>query len=48
MASTEKLDLKKEMKEFYTASHKEVTEVVVPRIEYLMIDGKGDPNTSPE
>jgi hypothetical protein len=44
----EKIDLKKQLKEFYSASAKEVREVVVPPLRYLMIDGKGDPNTSAE
>ena len=43
-----KIDLKKELKGFYRASDKEVTIVDVPPFYYLMIDGEGDPNTSPE
>ena len=42
-----KVDLKKELKQLYRAS-KEATEVVVPPLKYLMIDGQGDPNTSAE
>lgn len=42
----EKIDLKKELKSFYKPSAKEVSEVNVPRLNFLMIDGKGDPNTS--
>ena len=43
-----KVDLKKELKQLYKASIKNVTQVTVPPLRYLMIDGKGDPNTSPE
>lgn len=43
-----KLDLKKELKELYDAPKGEVAEVEVPPIKYLMVDGKGDPNTSQE
>lgn len=43
-----KIDFKKELKEFYGPSIKEVSEVNVPVTNYLMIDGKGDPNTSQE
>ena len=42
----EKLDLKKTLKQFYLPSSKEVTQVEVPGMNYLMIDGHGDPNTS--
>ncbi len=40
------LDWKKELKHLYQPSTKEVTQVDVPAMNYLMIDGKGDPNTS--
>lgn len=43
-----KLDWKKELKDLYSASKEEATEVDVPPTTYLMIDGKGDPNTSGE
>ncbi|WP_368563831.1 GyrI-like domain-containing protein [Pseudoxanthomonas sp. UTMC 1351] len=43
-----KIDLKKELKQFYEASAKEVVEVDVPRFKFLMVDGQGDPNTSPQ
>lgn len=43
-----KLDLKKELKPLYLPSRKDVEVVRVPRFNYLMIDGIGDPNTSPE
>ncbi len=43
-----KIDLKKELKQLYTASAKSVERVTVPQLRYLMMDGKGDPNSSPE
>lgn len=43
-----KLDLKKELKNVYTAPTRKVAEVDVPPMKYLMVDGKGDPNTSQE
>lgn len=43
----EKRDLKQELKLFYTASAKEVTTVDVPAMNFLMVEGEGDPNTSP-
>ncbi len=42
----EKVDLKKELRHLYNPSAKEVVEVDVPAMNYLMIDGTGDPNTS--
>ncbi|MEO6184760.1 MAG: GyrI-like domain-containing protein [Steroidobacteraceae bacterium] len=42
----EKTDLRKELKQFYRPSAKTITEVQVPPFRYLMIDGRGDPNTS--
>ena len=42
----EKLDLKKQWKCLYQPSAKAVTEVDVPLLTYLMVDGEGDPNTS--
>ena len=41
----EKLDLKKYLKHLYQTSAKEVVEVDVPSMNYLMVDGEGDPNT---
>lgn len=41
-----KVDLKKELKHLYQPSAKEVVQVDVPTMNYLMVDGKGDPNTS--
>jgi hypothetical protein len=41
-----KIDLKKEYKSLYSPSVKEVTLVDIPAFNFLMIDGRGDPNTS--
>jgi len=43
-----KLDLKKELKQLYFPSAKEVTVVDVPPMNFLMVDGRGDPNTAQE
>ena len=43
-----KIDYKKELKHLYRPSAKKVETVDVPRMNFLMIDGKGDPNTSQE
>lgn len=40
------LDLKKTLKHLYAPSAKDVSVVNVPPMSYLMIDGKGNPNTS--
>ncbi len=42
----EKLDLKKTLKTLYKPSGKKISIVDVPRLNYLMADGKGDPNSS--
>lgn len=42
----EKWDFKKELKHLYFPSAKEVLEVQVPTMDFLMVDGEGDPNTS--
>ena len=42
----EKIDLKKELKHLYQLSAKEVVQVDVPTMNFLMIDGEGNPNTS--
>ena len=44
----DKLDLKKELKEFYAPSAKKFSVVEVPTANFLMIDGQGDPATSVE
>ena len=41
-----KIDLKKDLKHLYQSSAKEVIQVDVPTMHYLMVDGEGDPNTS--
>ena len=41
-----KIDLKKDLKSLYRVSAKQVVQVTVPPLRYLMVDGKGDPNTS--
>jgi hypothetical protein len=43
-----KIDLKKELKDIYAASKSKAKLVEVPKLNYLMIDGEGDPNTSIE
>ncbi|MDP3695089.1 MAG: GyrI-like domain-containing protein [Desulfocapsaceae bacterium] len=42
----QKIDYKKERKHLYSASAKKVEIVEVPLMNFLMIDGQGDPNTS--
>jgi hypothetical protein len=41
-----KMDFKKEFKQFYNPTAKSFTVVDVPPMNFLMIDGQGDPNTS--
>jgi len=41
-----KLDLKKEYRQLYSPSAKECSIVDVPEMQFLMIDGSGDPNTA--
>ena len=41
-----KIDLKKELKTLYSASAKEPAMVDVPGMNFLMVDGEGDPNTA--
>ena len=43
----EKLDLKKLYKTFYSPSAKEFTILDIPPLNYLMVDGHGNPNTVP-
>ena len=43
-----KIDLKKELKHLYSPSSKEVSIIDVPEMNFLMIDGSGDPNTAQE
>lgn len=42
----EKIDFRKELKHLYQPSDGEVVAVEVPAMNYLMVDGEGDPNTS--
>jgi hypothetical protein len=42
------IDYRKELKHLYAPSAKEVALVEVPPLQFLMIDGQGDPNTAPE
>lgn len=43
-----KLDLKKELKHLYSPSPKEPVLVDLPDMNFLMVDGAGDPNTAQE
>lgn len=43
----QKIDLRKELKSLYQPTAKVVVEVEVPAFQFLMVDGEGDPNTSP-
>lgn len=43
-----KMDFKKDLKYLYKPSSVDVSFVEVPQMNFLMIDGRGDPNTSPE
>jgi hypothetical protein len=47
-AQMPKLDLKKELKHLYFPSATEPVIVDVPTMNFLMVDGEGDPNTSEE
>lgn len=42
-----RLDLKKDLRDLYAPSAREVEILRVPKFNYLMIDGQGDPNSSP-
>jgi hypothetical protein len=42
-----RIDLKKDLRQFYTASADEIALVEVPPLRYLMAAGQGDPNTAP-
>lgn len=41
-----KIDYKKELKHLYNPPSKEVVAVDVPKMNFLMIDGAGDPGTA--
>ncbi|MGD9152283.1 MAG: GyrI-like domain-containing protein [Gammaproteobacteria bacterium] len=42
----QKIDLKKELRQLYNPSKKEISVVDVPAMNFLTIDGTGDPNTA--
>jgi len=42
----EKIDLKKTLRNLYQSSAKEIVRVDVPEMNFLMVDGEGDPNIS--
>jgi hypothetical protein len=48
MMNMAKIDLKKENKELYYPKKGQVNLIDVPEINFLMLDGEGDPNTSQE
>jgi len=43
-----KVDFKKKYKELYQPSSKEFVIIDIPKMTFLMVDGKGDPNTAKE
>ena len=43
-----KIDFKKELKHLYQPSTKQFTVVDVPAMQFLMVNGHGNPNTTPE
>jgi hypothetical protein len=45
--SMDKIDFKKELKHLYQPPAKTPVAVEVPAMNYLMVDGEGDPNTAP-
>ena len=42
----EKIDYKKQLKDFYKPSAKKVTEVCIHRMNFLMVDGIGSPESN--
>ncbi|MFH0893193.1 MAG: GyrI-like domain-containing protein [Bacteroidota bacterium] len=44
----EKIDFKKQYKSLYTASAKKISDIIVPALKYLEIEGSGIPDVSPE
>lgn len=42
-----KIDLKKQYKDLYTPSAKKFTILEIPKMNFIMIDGHGDPNNEP-
>ena len=47
-STAEKIDYKTELKHLYSAKVESPVVVQVPKMNFIMIDGKGDPNTSQE
>ncbi len=43
----EKIDLTHDLKQLYSASARSIVVVDVPSLQFLMVDGYGDPNTTP-
>ena len=43
-ATLRKIDYKKELSSFYKVSPKQVSFVDIPKMQYLMVDGQGNPN----
>ncbi len=41
-----KIDFKKQLKDIYSAKPDKITTVTVPQMNFLSVDGIGDPNTS--
>ena len=48
MNMIQKIDHKKELKHLYNPGRKDFSVVDVPAMNFLMIDGQGNPNTSPK
>jgi hypothetical protein len=46
MTNITKIDFKKELKHLYHASARDLSIIDVPSMNFLMVDGQGDPNTS--
>jgi hypothetical protein len=44
----DKIDFKKQLKHLYHPTQKDFLLVEVPEMQYLMMDGHGDPNTAPD
>lgn len=47
MEKVEKVDFKKTLKHLYLPPAKDFSQVEVPAMQFVMVDGAGDPNTSP-
>ncbi|MBK9710868.1 MAG: GyrI-like domain-containing protein [Kouleothrix sp.] len=43
-----RVDLRKELKQLYSPSTKEPSIVEIPELQFVMVDGAGNPNTAPE